>query len=224
MDPAFARRMLTRLTPWFEMLKQFSDRPGAHALYDPDTEAGRIRLANLRIFLGQLLPWRPGVLLIGEAPGYRGTWRTGINFCSEKIMMGAADRFGLFGGEAAGYRLIQPGEKLRSEASSTVVQHVIQELPCPPLIWPAFPMHPHKPGVDESNRTPTPAELRRDALPQLEKLIALYQPRHVAAVGNIGMTCLKELGVDAVKLRHPAHGGGPRFRAGLLELMADVNH
>lgn len=222
MDTTFARRMLSRLAPWLEMLQGFHDRPNAHALYDPHTPAGRIRFANLQVFLKQLLPWKPTVLLIGEAPGYRGAWRTGVNFCSEKIMMGPADRFGLFGGEAAGYRLIDPDERLRSEASSTVVQRVFQELPCPPLVWPAFPLHPHTPGKDDSNRTPTPAELRRDALPQLEQLISLYKPKHIAAVGNIGMGCLEQLGISATKIRHPAHGGGPAFRDGLLALMRET--
>lgn len=222
MDSAFSRRMLGTLEPWLHTLQGFRDRPDAHALYDPATPAGRIRFANLQVFLKQLLPWRPTVLLIGEAPGYRGAWRTGVNFCSEKIMMGPKDRFGLFGGEAAGYRLIEPGTRLWGEASSTVVQRVFQELPCPPLVWPALPLHPHKPGKDDSNRTPAPAELRRDALPQLEQLIALYQPRHIAAVGNIGMGCLETLGIAATRIRHPAHGGGPAFREGLLGLMHDV--
>ena len=222
MDTAFARRMLSRLEPWLHTLQGFHDRANAHALYDPATPAGRIRLANLQTFLKQLLPWRPTVLLIGEAPGYRGAWRTGVNFCSERIMMGPKDRFGLFGGQAAGYQLIAEGEKLHGEASATVVQRVFQELPCPPLVWPALPLHPHQPGKDDSNRTPTPTELRRDALPQLEQLIALYQPRHIAAVGNIGMSCLDALGIAATKIRHPAHGGGPAFRDGLLALMREA--
>ena len=223
MDAAFAHRMLERLEPWLERLTRFHDRADAHALYDPASAAGRIRLDNLRIYLRQLLPWRPSVLLIGEAPGYRGAWRTGVNFCSEKIMMGPKDRFGLFGGETAGYRLIDPHAALCGEASSTVVQRVFQELPEPPLVWPALPLHPHKPGIDASNRTPTPAELRRDALPQLQQLIALYQPAHIAAVGNIGWSALASLGIEAVKIRHPAHGGAPAFRDGLLALMRDAH-
>lgn len=222
MDTAFSRHTLKRLAPWLNSLKALVDRPDAHALYDPETKAGRIRFANLQLFLKQVLPWRPTVLLIGEAPGYRGAWHTGINFCSEKIMMGPEDRFGLFGGEKSGYRRIHVDGKLWAEASSTVVQRVLQELPRPVLLWPALPMHPHKPGVDHSNRTPTLTELRRDGLPQLQQLIALYQPRHIAAVGNIGHKVLTELGIEAVKIRHPAHGGAPEFRTGLLALMQDA--
>lgn len=220
MDKAHATRTLKRLEPWFDTLRGFADRADAHALYDPATPAGRIRFANLQTFLGQLLSLRPSVLLVGEAPGYRGAWRTGVNFTSEKIMMGPKDRFGLYGGSEAGYRLIEPDAgKLWGEASSTVVQKVFQELPSPPLVWPAFPLHPHKPGDDESNRTPTPTELRRDAAPQLKQLIELFKPAHIAAVGNIGLTTLGLLGIEATRIRHPAHGGGPKFREGLLELM-----
>lgn len=219
MDTAFAAHMMKRLQPWFTTLQGFSDRADAHALYDPATSAGRIRLANLKIYFGQLLRLRPDVLLVGEAPGYRGTWRTGVNFTSEKIMMGPKNSFGLYGGAEAGYRLIETGGKLRSEASSTVVQHAFQDLPRPALVWPAFPLHPHQRGKDESNRTPRPAELRSDGQPQLQQLIELFQPRHIAAVGNVGMATLTLLGIQATKIRHPAHGGGPAFRAGLLELM-----
>ncbi len=222
MDTAFAHRMLKRLEPWFETLKGLKERRDAHALFDPATAAGRIRFDNLQVFLKQLLPWHPTVLLIGEAPGYRGAWRTGVNFCSEKIMMGPQDCFGLFGGAAAGYRLIDEGGKLWGEASATVAQRAFQELPEPVFVWPALPMHPHQPGEDETNRTPTLGELRRDAVPQLERLIAIYKPKRIAAVGNIGQSTLAELGIEAVKIRHPAHGGGPAFRAGLLELMKDA--
>ena len=221
MDTAWARRMMGKLEPWFETLQGFSDRADAHALYDPATPEGRIRFSNLQVFLRQLLPWKPTVLLVGEAPGYRGAWRTGVNFCAESNMMGSKDRFGLFGGAEAGYRLIAEGQRLRSEASATVVQRVFQDLPEPVLVWPALPLHPHKPGVDESNRTPTPAEFKRDGRPQLERLIELFRPAHIAAVGNVGHATLAELGIEATKIRHPAHGGGPEFRDGLLALMRD---
>lgn len=222
MDTAFAHRTMKRLEPWFETLKGLKERKDAHALFDPDTAAGRIRFDNLQVFLRQLLPWRPTVLLIGEAPGYRGAWRTGVNFCSEKIMMGPKDCFGLFGGTEAGYRRIDDAERLWGEASATVAQKAFQELPEPVFVWPALPMHPHEPGNDESNRTPTTSELRRDAAPQLEQLIRIYKPAHIAAVGNVGQNALAELGIQAVKIRHPAHGGGPAFRSGLLALMEET--
>lgn len=222
MDTAFARRMFKRLDPWFATLQGLKERKDAHALFDPATAAGRIRFCNLQLFLKQLLPWHPGILLIGEAPGYRGALRTGVNFCSEKILFGGKDRFGLFGGLEAGFRRIDDDPKLWGEASSTVAQRVFQELPEPVFVWPALPMHPHRIGDPASNRTPTPAELRRDGGPQLRQLIDLYQPRHIAAVGNVGQATLAELGIAAVKIRHPAHGGGPAFREGLLALMQEL--
>lgn len=78
------------------------------------------------------------------------------------------------------------------------------------LVWPALPLHPHRPGDDESNRTPTTGELRRDAVPQLGQLIEIYKPQHIAAIGNIGQSALAELGIEAVKIRHPA-----RWRPGV---------
>ena len=40
-------------------------------------------------------------------------------------------------------------------------------------------------------------------------------------MGNVGHASLAELGIEATKIRHPAHGGGPEFRDGLLALMRD---
>lgn len=216
-----AGRLLERLEPWFETLAALREREDAHALYDPGTRDGQIRMANLKRFFGQLLPWKPTVLLIGEAPGYRGTLLTGINFTSEKIMMGPKDKFGLYGGSEAGFQRIRDTPRLASEAASTVAQRVFQELHEPVFVWPALPMHPHKPGNGQSNRTPTLTELRQYGLPQLQTLIELYQPEHIAALGNIGHKTLSELGIETTKIRHPAHGGGPEFRTGLLELMAE---
>jgi hypothetical protein len=221
MDTTFAQHILKALQPWFTTLQSLKQRPNAHALYDSKTVAGRVRMANLQLFLSQLLPWKPSVLLVGEAPGYRGAWRTGVNFCSEKIMLGPKDKFGCFGGLDAGYQRITDDPKIWGEASSTVAQRVFQELPEPVLVWPALPMHPHQVGEDESNRTPTPDELRRYAAPQLKQLIDIYKPAQIAAVGNIGQSTLAELGINAVKIRHPAHGGGPAFREGLLALIRD---
>lgn len=210
--------MLTKLQPWFDELAALPDLPNAHNLYTNKTPEGRTRLHNLKNYFAQALPLHPTVLLVGEAPGYQGTYRTGVNFCSEFQMLGPKNKFGIFGGTDAGYERVYLGERIWKEPSSTVVWNLFETLPNIPLVWPAFPMHPHKPGIELSNRTPTPQELLVGA-PIIRHLIDIMQPKTVAALGNIGYSTLQLLGIEAVKIRHPAHGGAPLFREQLTNLM-----
>lgn len=121
-------------------------------------------------------------------------------------------------GEAAGYRGARvsgiPFTSERqltgtgpAEASATIVHGVLRELGLAEdvLLWNVVPTHP---GTATSNRRPTPVEIR-DGLPFLAPLA---RGRRVLAVGR-----LAEQATGAPYVRHPAHGGATRFRAGLLE-------
>lgn len=214
----YTQTMLVKLQPWFEALAALPDMPYAHNLYTAKTTEGRTRLHNLQVYFTQALPLHPTVLLIGEAPGYQGTYRTGVNFCSEALMFGPANKFGIFGGTAAGYQRVFSGDRIWKEPSSTVVWHLFEQLPNIPVVWPAFPMHPYKPGNELSNRTPTASELAIGA-PLIRQLIEILQPTQIAALGNTGAKLLTDIGIEAVKIRHPAHGGAPLFREQLTDLM-----
>lgn len=209
---------MKELEPWFEQLAAVPDMPNVHNLFSNRTPDGVIRLANLKRYFEQVLAGDPDTLLIGEAPGYQGTYRTGVPFCSESILLGPKNRHGLFGGEQNGYQRVYEGERLWKEPSATVVQRTLDELPKLPLIWATFPLHPHKPGIELSNRTPNAAEVALGA-ELLGELIGILQPKQLFAVGNIAEKCLSGLGIQTVKIRHPSHGGATLFHDQLLELL-----
>src|SRR5437879_5237580 len=94
------------------------DRPGAAAL----------RSANLLDYLGSRR--QPGLLLVGEAPGYRGCRFSGIPFTSERSL--PADR----------WSSLQPHGWL--EPSATVVHRALARLDieAETLLWNAMPWRP----------------------------------------------------------------------------------
>jgi hypothetical protein len=126
------------------------------------------------------------VLLVGEAPGYRGARISGIPFTSERQLTGTGP----------------------AEVSATIVHRVLGELELEALCWNVVPTHP---GTASSNRQPTREEVAASR-PFLEELA---QGRRIVAVGRLAARV-----TGAPYIRHPAHGGAARFRAGLLAFAA----
>lgn len=193
--------------------------PGdAEALYDAATPLGALRLANLERYLGLLSDADSTVLLVAEAPGWRGATVTGVPFMSVKEL---AARPGLITGDPDGDGFLMPDAPAAPwEASAAFVQRALANWPRPlPVAWPVYPHHPFQPGDRATNRTPRLAEVRAGAPVALE-LIAALGVRIVIAVGRKAQGALALAGVEAHAVRHPAQGGSTEFATGMAALAA----
>ncbi len=161
---------------------------------------------------------RPKVLLVGEAPGFRGMRITGVPFTNRTMFEGPANSFGLFG-PGKGYVLPAEAAGVASEPTATVMWQVLAELEFLPVLWSACPWHTHVPGRPLSNRTPTAAEAALGT-PFWQALTELFPIETVVAVGNVAHRSLQRSGLDVPKIRHPAHGGRSAFKRGLEELLS----
>lgn len=191
--------------------------PGRNNFLDHSHPGNAVRRRNLELYLLEMLDRSPRVLLLGEAPGFRGMRITGVPFTNRTMFQGPANIFGLFG-PGKGYALPAEAEGVAAEPTATVMWEVLAELDFLPLLWSACPWHTHVPGEPQSNRTPRITEAKL-GMPYWQSLVELFSIEAVVAVGNIAHRSLQASGVDAPKVRHPAHGGRSGFKRGLEELL-----
>ena len=170
---------------------------------------------NLRLYLlamGKMKGRR--ILLVGEAPGYKGCGITGIPFSSGRVF----DRFD--------HPLLKEirGQikfgRIESENTATIVWEYLCEKNTTPLFWNSFPFHPHAKGNRKSNRAPTAAEVER-GIGYLQKLYAMFRPETVGGIGRKGVECAVKAFPrrKIVAIRHPSFGGKAKFIAGMDKIL-----
>jgi hypothetical protein len=172
------------------------------------------RTANLCAYLDALLSAKGRrMLLVGEAPGYRGALQTGIPFSSPRLLKQSSHAF---------WQGLRPALDLQGdghENTATLAWQVLAGRRALPLFWNAFPFHPHHPGRAQSNRAPRARELDEGRC-YLQQLAGLYHPHCIAGIGRKGTAAAFAAfpGQQVWSIRHPSYGGKQAFNEGMTAL------
>jgi uracil-DNA glycosylase len=173
--------------------------------------ADLIRRENLRLYL-QNFSEQPSVLVVGEAPGWRGCRFSGVPFTSQAQLLSGELPF-------AG-RLSGCASSPRYESTATVFWQAMRPYHPMFLVWNCVPLHPYRPGNLLSNR-PLDRQEITCYLPLLREMIALLAPRWVLAVGRVAKSALDAIDTSAIHVRHPSHGGAKAFKDGVESVLTE---
>lgn len=164
---------------FIEKLAEYKGDDTVYNMYRGDSLNAKNCRANLKKYLEEHKNTQ--ILLVGEAPGYKGCARTGIPFTSDS-----------------------------GEISSKVLQGAINKYNSnvDVLFWNAFPFHPHKTGDRNSNRKPNKSELEigREFLGCFLRVFPNI--KCVASVGNVAEKLLEEFKFEYKPdhICHPSYG------------------
>ncbi len=169
---------------------------------------------NLIKYLNLLYKYqRNPLLLVGEAPGYKGGKLTGIPFSSGAIFQEVNHPF---------LKLLPSDlviKKIESENTATMVWNYLAKQNITPLFWNAFPFHPFPPDNPDKNRAPTKIEISDGSI-FLKDLSQIFKPHLIAGIGRAGQLAAQlafpEKSIPYI--RHPSFGGKNVFIAQMNEL------
>ena len=170
---------------------------------------------NLRLYLNKMMRMKgKRILLVGEAPGFKGCKITGIPFTSGQVF----ERFDhpLLNRLGKKVKLT----RIESENTATIVWEYLSRKSVTPVFWNSLPFHPHPKGNENKNRAPIADEVEM-GIPYLIRLHLIYEPEIVAGIGNKGAECAKKAFPEenVVLIRHPSHGGKADFIDGLDKII-----
>lgn len=201
--------LMDRINNFISELTGYKSSCTVFNMYQVEIDGAEIRRNNLRLYLQKMKTLNPSVLLLGEAPGYKGARLTGVPFTSEVIIKNES-----FFDRKAGYQYVNSPDNLEWELSASIVWGKISALNDKPLLWNIFPFHPHQSDDILSNRTPSKKELLIGKA-YLKMLLEIFDFKKIIALGRKSESQLRDMDIDYHYVRHPANGGKKQFELGI---------
>ncbi|MCL6271576.1 hypothetical protein M3P05_16795 [Sansalvadorimonas sp. 2012CJ34-2] len=196
-----------------DFLSTLNSFDGSDTIYNPYKD--KSILNNLRVYL-EFMDKHAGkrVLLVGEAPGYKGCRITGIPFTSSYQLTNSENP------NICRFKDKLVFSKTESENTAKIVWDFLSHERSIPLFWNSFPFHPHLKGKSNSNRAPTSKEIEF-GVTILRKLKDIYEPEVIASIGRKGETAIKKAfpDIQVQYIRHPSYGGKRDFLQGMSNIM-----
>ena len=201
---------MTSIDQFINLLKQ---QKNSSVLFNPYLNPDLAN--NLRLYLDLMIntPDRR-VLLVGEAPGYKGCKHTGIPFTSGGVFQEIKHPVI----KQLKSKLVL--EQIESENTASIVWRYLSNCSITPIFWNAFPFHPHPKNSPNQNRAPNQTEIKK-GVNYLIQLQNIFKAAVVAGVGRSGTKGAKlafpDLEVEYI--RHPSHGGKTEFISGISKIL-----
>ena len=144
-------------------------------------------------------------LWIGRDLGYRGGRRTGLALTDDIHVTSHANRWNV---PITRHTRGSPV----SERTASVIWGMLDQIVAPVFLWNVFPLHPHEPDNQFTNRLHNARE-RREGEEILGQLIKLLKPKRLIGLGNDAEKALRRLARNGhvIKARHPSYGGQTEF-------------
>lgn len=184
--------VIQKVQSFIDSLKNQRKFPDVNNFYAESNEKSR----NLKLYLLTMIEKKPELLFLGEAPGIKGCYLTGIPFTSERILQSTS-----FTKHFKGNFLLSGNEY---EHSANMLWKEVQKLNTPPLLWNIFPLHPYE-MIDNKceNRAPLSHEKEWGKL-MLIQLLELFPNIKIFTIGRHAQKALKEMQIKTEgHMTHP---------------------
>lgn len=214
---------MDKIDIFIEELAQAESNSTLTNVYAGSSLQNEICRYNLSLYFHYMLKNNSHVILVREAPSYRGCRLSGIPFTCEDMFTQEwlPDLMGI----NLGYRIFSKDKPERELSALTVwpkLKEWYNQYGTVPLLWNICPFHPHKENNDKSNRTPYVQEIMAGK-EFLIKFLDLFEIKHIGSIGRKAEKAIKGMKHETFYLRHPAHNGSNVFGKNIEQFMYLVN-
>ena len=183
-----------------DLLQDLKEHESSDTIYNMYKNEKSIPYYNLNIYLNLLASFKVKSMFIDLSPGYKNCAVTGIPLTNEFILFNQQSGCPLFNYKY-GYKK-NFNRNVRPDFNTTMFWTDVNMIDKAPLLWYCYPFHPHLKNDLLSNMSPSQGELLTGMI-YLIKILEIFKPERIFALGNTVSEHLDELKIKHIKLMHP---------------------